>query len=1612
LLEDEEDDDDDAIEDLTPVELAQYMEEKRRKRAEEIEKFLEKTPDYEDAVVKEGDYTIQVHIIEVADIKGYNASGLSDPFCVLEVFGQKQKTRVIKESSQCFFDETFYFNFKDVKREQLAEGSLKVTVYDHNWFRANELIGQYQIDLQTVYNNPDHEMYRQWAALRNPNLKDEIASQGNLKFTCVVLGPGDAQKVHDPSKEEDDDEKDLELKEGILQPSLGDGVTQTLQFLVISLLKADGLPGFDRFISSSKNGLYAYVKLEYAGLKPLKTSKVFVTGKKNLSVSFDEELWIPVWLPTMCQKAKLTIFNREFGRKDLLLATAYVDVNGTTRLETDPVISTGVLSRKKYEGPMFQWLHLYGANPLVRGSTQASNFMNRFPNYGSAYRGSLLVGTRLVKYSNTTNLPHVTSINYDIPESKLPKQSFFLFRVMIYQGSDFGSKGQASRGREGNYMLSIAIGPHELRSSFRTYVNGAVDWCEVLELANLPLPALEQMPDTIITVYRGSPSSYTSVAFVRLNTVELLAKQAASDALWYELKHDQSHKSNSTLGYPGAALLKMALINTEEAANFPDWENERKKLDNRKAYALRVFVYQGRNLPAVDDNGMIDPYVKVRFCGQKKKTMTKSRTQNPSYYEVLTFETMLPNDLTLAPNVLLQVWDSNTFSNAPIAAFRVRVADIPKYNTFLVPPLTPTWRELYGIDGKTSMGEVLCSFQLFEKKSAEQVVPLPDPILPALRKAYIDVHVIGLRELTRAGSRNIKKPYLQFDVASQSYGESFQFGASRVPSATNPNYLDRHMTMINLPEDPLYTPTLEVKVYDEKLTGSSLIGVCNISLLSKLPWNGDEYVPPRQHLVLEDNVKYQKQLAKKRLLKENQAKNIPTPQQGSLTAAELEEDVSEENPTRRVQDSGLGIFPVDDTAREPGAKYSELPMIVDDDEKKFFQDKKRYLKELKKKRRQMKKSSSASAAIDFDDDVDADGAYDNLGHVDLDSTENINDLKRIIGIPSGWTSTDFLTGREWWISMKSANAGGNLENYLETYPFENYEVYRGHVAFNKFGKRKETKQKVGLLKAVVRICVRNPLHDDEYNKFAKSMKAVTNCVLRLYVIKATNLQPQATGSFFQSKADPYLKITFGNKEEKDLKTMNKKTLSPEFYSCYEFQSSIPGPSSLRIQIYDHKKFFGSDVLMGETVIDCEDRFFHPKWTSIGDIKPVEQRNLYKIGSTTSQGVLMMWLDILPAADAQNIPPVKIAGPEKLKFEIRVICWRSKDVVQKGGLKDLYGQFYLEGDGQPRHTTDTHWRCKSGNASWNYRIKIPVELPIKARELGRLHIQLWDANLITSNEIIGEATFNLYDWFVLAYHRKAPVFPFKEIKAAKARQQLGFPVANGAIGDSFFPVNLALPGASDDLLDEDEDEDDEEMRMDEIYDSTPLLPGDNPQGTLCCKLLIVSVSKRGCSVGLTKRKTDKTAAGTSETMDPALAKEKVMIDGKVKIDDPKPVKSTAAEDEEDQQSEAMKLVDQINLFFGIGDTVADDAEWIHLTYHDRKANKVTARGKLAVSISIVPESETKTRPVGTGQDAPNVNPFLPPPFGRFSFSFNPFYLINGLCGPKVSCLYSIMAICWS
>lgn len=56
--------------------------------------------------------------------------------------------------------------------------------------------------------------------------------------------------------------------------------------------------------------------------------------------------------------------------------------------------------------------------------------------------------------------------------------------------------------------------------------------------------------------------------------------------------------------------------------------------------------------------------------------------------------------------------------------------------------------------------------------------------------------------------------------------------------------------------------------------------------------------------------------------------------------------------------------------------------------------------------------------------------------------------------------------------------------------------------------------------------------------------------------------------------------------------------------------------------------------------------------------------------------------------------------------------------------DLYIKAWVQGEAAQE--TDTHWRCKKGKGSFNWRMKFDVELPMK---FPYLTVQMWDRDIV-------------------------------------------------------------------------------------------------------------------------------------------------------------------------------------------------------------------------------------------------------------------------------------------
>lgn len=81
--------------------------------------------------------------------------------------------------------------------------------------------------------------------------------------------------------------------------------------------------------------------------------------------------------------------------------------------------------------------------------------------------------------------------------------------------------------------------------------------------------------------------------------------------------------------------------------------------------------------------------------------------------------------------------------------------------------------------------------------------------------------------------------------------------------------------------------------------------------------------------------------------------------------------------------------------------------------------------------------------------------------------------------------------------------------------------------------------------------------------------------------------------------------------------------------------------------------------------------------------------------------------------------------------------------------------------------------------------------------------------------------------------------------------------------------------------------------------------------------------------------------------------------------------------------------------------SEDKTKFWLTLHKQGKNGVEAGGKVLLSLEILPHWKAQICKVGKGRDQPNINPFLPPPIGRFEWSLNPFkMLVNYICLLKI------------
>ncbi|XP_059957931.1 myoferlin isoform X1 [Mesoplodon densirostris] len=276
-------------------------------------------------------------------------------------------------------------------------------------------------------------------------------------------------------------------------------------------------------------------------------------------------------------------------------------------------------------------------------------------------------------------------------------------------------------------------------------------------------------------------------------------------------------------------------------------------------YHLRCYIYQARNLMALDKDSFSDPYAHVSFLHRSKTTEIIHSTLNPTWDQTIIFDeieiygepqTVLQNP----PKVVIELFDNDQVGKDEFLG-RSMCSPLVKLNSEM--DITPKLLWYPVMNGDKTCGDVLVTAELILRHKDGSNLP----ILPSQRAPNLYMVPQGIRpvvqltaiEILAWGLRNMKN-YQMASVTSPSL--IVECGGERVESVViknlkkTPNFPSSVLFMkVFLPKEELYMPPLVIKVIDHRQFGRKpVVGQCTIERLDRFrcdPYAGKEDIVPQ-----------------------------------------------------------------------------------------------------------------------------------------------------------------------------------------------------------------------------------------------------------------------------------------------------------------------------------------------------------------------------------------------------------------------------------------------------------------------------------------------------------------------------------------------------------------------------------------------------------------------------------------------------------------------------------------------------------------------------------------------------------------------------------------------
>ncbi|KAL9983693.1 hypothetical protein ACROYT_G005909 [Oculina patagonica] len=770
--------------------------------------------------------------------------------------------------------------------------------------------------------------------------------------------------------------------------------------------------------------------------------------------------------------------------------------------------------------------------------------------------------------------------------------------------------------------------------------------------------------------------------------------------------------------------------------------------DKPHKYQMWAYIYQARDLLAMDESGMNDAYARVAFCKQSAVTEVLTQTLCPTWDQTLIFDEVeiyesVENVAKNPPSVVVELFDRDSVGKDGFLG-RCVISPMVRLEGHQTPEPRLQWYRIKR--GDEEGGELLAACELFLDEGAE--LPFTPPmrgelyavrsgVRPKLQRSAIEVLCWGVRNMKKFELTSVTSPSIEFECA----GGVVQSDVIK-DTKKNPNFEKPVLTrmIVNLPVEEIYSPALNVRVRDNRSFGRRpIVGVHSVRSLRKY--------------------------------------RCPTPQ-----------------VTEEVDSGAKGLAPKA-TADQVSIASKEGSHVVD-------------IKEAKKsKKKKAEKEEVTDEFLDWWSKF-----YASIGDVDKSGE---------------FLDKGYETMTVYQSELEKVEQFYGFEDFISSFP-----VYRGRAK----SREEEEDTIVGEFKGTFRVY---PMPEDERSSPLPETiftylppSHPVECVVRLYVIKALDLQPRDDSG----TADPYLVVTLGEQKFDDVDIYKPYTVNPVFGRMFEFTATIPVVKDLKIAVMDYD-LIGRDDVIGETQIDLEQRMLsryravcgcsktyckagpnkwrdcrkprtilkdwcvmHNKSLPVYTDEPcsvlvdgqtytlaefeegtvihkhmgkpqsrlalhvinrlnlvpehVETRGLYNKTQqpTMEQGKLQLWVDMFPVFEGKPPAAVDVKPREPQDYVLRVIIWNTKDVIMQETsitgekMSDIYVKGWIDGIDESQET-DVHYRSMDGEGNFNWRFVFPFSYIPAEKKLEhfwsldeavekltpRLMIQIWDNDLGFAND---------------------------------------------------------------------------------------------------------------------------------------------------------------------------------------------------------------------------------------------------------------------------------------